>query len=154
MTLRRRIRLRKWGTVVTLAATLQGGGGDPVTQALEYHSNMTSVAERAADAVSISRHSDRSERSATPALLELIKQHESNGNYRAVNPTGCEGQPCGGAYQLHSQYASSWAAQAGYPGLSPRAETWPASTQDAVALHLFLSTDPHGAHWCNWTDYC
>jgi hypothetical protein len=89
-----------------------------------------------------------------PPLLQTIRSHESGGNYSAYNASGCEGYGCGGAYQLHAAYASEWAARAGYPGLSGQAQTWPAATQDAVALHLFYSTNPDGAHWCNWTTYC
>jgi hypothetical protein len=89
-----------------------------------------------------------------PPLLQTIRSHESGGNYSAYNAGGCEGYGCGGAYQLHAAYASEWAARAGYPGLSGQAQTWAPATQDAVALHLFYSTNPDGAHWCNWTDYC
>jgi hypothetical protein len=96
-----------------------------------------------------------SDKSGTlPDLLLFIRSHESGGNYGAYNASGCEGYGCGGAYQLHAAYAAEWAARAGYPGLSGQAQTWPAATQDAVALHLFYSTNPDGAHWCNWTDYC
>jgi hypothetical protein len=144
------MRLRKWGTVVLVAASLSPGHTDPLTQALDYHSHMTSVAERANSITAPSR----SVRSATPALLETIKMHESRGDYTAVNPTGCDGAPCGGAYQLHSWYASSWAADAGYPHMSADAATWPPATQDAVALHLYYSTATPGWHWCEFTSYC
>ena len=89
-----------------------------------------------------------------PELLLFIRSHESGGNYSAYNGSGCEGYGCGGAYQMHARYASGWAASAGYPGMSSNAADWPASTQDAVALWLFYSTNPDGAHWCNWTTYC
>ena len=89
-----------------------------------------------------------------PELLLFIRSHESGGNYSAYNSSGCEGYGCGGAYQLHARYASSWAASAGYPGMSSNAASWPVSTQDAVAKWLFYSTNPDGAHWCQWTDYC
>ena len=89
-----------------------------------------------------------------PALLQAIRSHESGGNYSAYNASGCEGYGCGGAYQLHAAYASEWAARAGYPGLSGQAQTWAPATQDAVALHLFYSTNPDGAHWCSWVLYC
>jgi hypothetical protein len=111
---------------------------------------MTSMADREHSIHDISRGS----RSAMPALLELIKLNESHGNYTAVNPTGCDGALCGGAYQLHSWYASTWAAQAGYPHMSSDASTWPPAIQDAVARYLFFSTDPPGYHWCQWTSYC
>jgi len=145
------MRLRKWGTVVLVAASLLPGHSDPLESALSYHSHMTSVAEREA---SITSATSRSSRSAMPALLELIKLHESHGDYTAVNPTGCDGALCGGAYQLHSWYASAWAEAAGYPGMSANAATWPPATQDAVALYLYYSTDVDGWHWCQFTTYC
>ena len=87
-----------------------------------------------------------------PSLLVTIRAHESGGDYTAYNPTGCEGYGCGGAYQLHAQYAAGWAAEAGYPGLSSQAQTWPPGVQDAVALYKFNATG--GALWCDWADYC
>lgn len=91
-----------------------------------------------------------------PPLLLLIRDHESGGNYRAYNPTGCSDEngvwSCGGAFQLSEQYASGWAVEAGFPGMSSQAQTWPRSTQDAVALFKFNATD--GQLWCAWTDYC
>lgn len=87
-----------------------------------------------------------------PPLLLLIRDHESGGNYQAFNPTGCEGYGCGGAYQLHAKYAAGWAAEAGYPGMSSQAQTWPPQIQDAVALFKFNATG--GRLWCDWTDYC
>jgi hypothetical protein len=108
-----------------------------------------------AERESISIEPDRgSSRSAMPELLATIKHHESRGDYTAVNPSGCEGYGCGGAYQLHAAYASTWAARAGYPHMPADASTWPPATQDAVALHLFHSTTPPGSHWCDWADYC
>ena len=89
-----------------------------------------------------------------PPLLLLIRSHESGGNYGAYNGSGCEGYGCGGAYQMHAKYASVWAERAGFSGMSSNAANWPPATQDAVALHLFYSTNPDGAHWCNWTAYC
>lgn len=89
-----------------------------------------------------------------PPLLLLIRSHESGGNYSAYNGSGCEGYGCGGAFQLHAKYASVWAERAGFSGLSSNAANWPPATQDAVALNLFYSTNPDGAHWCNWTAYC
>ena len=148
-----KIRLRKWGTVITAAAMLHGGGGDPLEQALEYHEHMASRADMAERLISITAPS-RSDRSALPPLLLTIRRHESHGNYTLVNPTGCDGAPCGGAYQLHSWYASEWARRAGYPHMSSDAATWPPATQDAVALHLYNSTNPPGYHWCRWVTYC
>ena len=143
------------------------GGGDPLTKAHDYVDHVAKVVSRAdmaerADSIlrsTTGRDATRastagSVRSALPPLLVTIRAHESGGDYTAVNSTGCDGQPCGGAYQLHSSYASTWAARAGYPGLSSNAATWPASTQDAVALYLYNSTNPAGWHWCQFTSYC
>jgi hypothetical protein len=87
-----------------------------------------------------------------PAGLLLIRHHESRGDYTAYNPTGCEGYGCGGAYQLHAKYAATWAAEAGFDGMSSQAQDWPPATQDAVALYKYNATD--GRLWCDWTDYC
>lgn len=90
-----------------------------------------------------------------PQLLLFIRSHESGGNYSAYNGSGCEGYGCYGAYQLHGAYMDDWARRYGageYAGTP--ANQWPASVQDKVALGLFYSTSPDGAHWCNWTDYC
>jgi membrane protein involved in colicin uptake len=89
-----------------------------------------------------------------PELLLTIRSHESGGSYSAYNGSGCEGYGCGGAYQLHAKYASGWAASAGYSGMSSNAADWSPEVQDKVALWLFYSTNPDGAHWCNWTTYC
>lgn len=90
-----------------------------------------------------------------PELLLFIRSHESGGNYGAYNGSGCEGYGCYGAYQLHGRYMGSWASSAGYGNYSGSPATqWPASVQDGVARWLFYSTNPDGAHWCNWTDYC
>lgn len=153
-----RMRLRKWGTVVATAAVLHGGGGDPLTSALDYAEHVASKAD-IAERVTASSAPSRSTRSAMPALLSVILQHETlDHDYTAFNPTGCSDEngtfSCGGAYQLSAQYASVWAERAGYSGMSSNAATWPPSTQDAVALELFYSTVPDGAHWCVWTDYC
>jgi hypothetical protein len=120
------------------------------------------AAEREAEAEAATRAATReSSGGATsqsggslPELLLFIRSQESGGNYSAYNGSGCEGYGCGGAYQLHAKYASGWASSAGYPGLSSNAADWPASTQDSVAKWLFYSTNPDGAHWCDWTDYC
>jgi hypothetical protein len=143
-----KIRLRKWGTVIVTAATLHGGG-DPIQSAVDYLSSH----DKAERLISITAPS-RSDRSALPPLLLTIRQHESHGNYTAYNPTGCDGAPCGGAYQLHSWYASEWARRAGYPNMPANAATWPPATQDAVALHLYHSTATPGWHWCEFTTYC
>lgn len=152
------MRLRKWGTVI-IAALAAHGGGDPLTQALDFTDHVDRVtkasrSDMAERARQTSTTASRSSRSALPPLLALIREHESSGDYTAVNPTGCDGLPCGGAYQLHSSYATIWADQAGYPGLSSNAATWEPATQDAVALHLFYSTKEAGWHWCQFTAYC
>lgn len=95
-----------------------------------------------------------------PPIMQIIDDHESTSNgpdqYYAYNPTGCSDQngtwSCGGRWQLSQQYASTWAANAGFPGMSPNAETWPPGIQDAVAMDLFEKTG--GSLWCNYTDYC
>jgi hypothetical protein len=94
-----------------------------------------------------------------PALLSTILDNETSGrDYTAFNPTGCSDEngtfSCGGAYQLSAQYATVWGQRAGYPHLPANAATWPPATQDAVAIKLYYSTTPDGAHWCDWTDYC
>ena len=90
-----------------------------------------------------------------PPLLQLIRSHESGGNYGAYNGGGCEGYGCYGAYQMHGRYMADWARRYGagsYAGTP--ANQWPPAVQDKVALGLFYSTNPDGAHWCNWTTYC
>lgn len=93
--------------------------------------------------------------SGLPAGLLVIRDHESGGDYQAYSATGCSDEhgtwSCGGAYQLSEQYASGWAAAAGYPGMSSQAQTWPPAVQDAVALDLYAK-DP--GTWCRYTDYC
>jgi hypothetical protein len=89
-----------------------------------------------------------------PSLLLTIRSNESGGNYQAYNSTGCEGYGCGGAYQMHVQYAAGWAAEAGYPGMSSNAAEWSPEIQDAVALYKFYATNPEGALWCSWASYC
>jgi hypothetical protein len=94
--------------------------------------------------------------SSLPDGLLYIRSQESGGNYTAYNPTGCSDEngtfSCGGAYQLSEQYASAWAAEAGYPGMSSQAQIWPRDVQDAVALYKYERTG--GGLWCDWTDYC
>lgn len=91
-----------------------------------------------------------------PALMITISNHESGGNYRAYNPTGCsDGNgtfSCGGRWQLSAQYASVWAERAGFNNMSSNAETWAPEIQDAVALYLFNETN--GGLWCDYTTYC
>lgn len=94
-----------------------------------------------------------------PYIMQIIDDHESGDGpeqYRAYNPTGCSDDngtwSCGGRWQLSQQYASGWAANAGFPGQSSNAETWDPAIQDAVALDLFEKTG--GSLWCNYTDYC
>lgn len=143
---------------------------DPIEAALQFQKHVTeyelpappppptpSVDERVAQATDSSRSSSRNA-TALPALLQTIRENESHGNYAAYSPTGCSDSngtfSCGGAYQLTEQYASGWAAEAGYSGMSSQAQTWPPTTQDAVAKYKFYATNPDGALWCDWTDYC
>lgn len=163
---------------LALSMALVSLKNDPIESALQYHQQMTDVVDRQAEIAAeeareaeIAAEEALEERTAAaedvsrstrtplptgnlPPLLVSIRANESGGNYAAYNPTGCEGYGCGGAYQLHALYASTWAERAGYPGLGGNAAVWPPSTQDAVALDLFYSTNPDGAHWCDWVDYC
>lgn len=91
-----------------------------------------------------------------PYILTVISDHESHGIYTAYNPTGCSDEygvwSCGGRWQLSEQYASTWAANAGFPGQSSHAETWDPSVQDAVALDLY---NKNGSYmWCHYAWYC
>lgn len=149
---------------------------DPIDAALKYQDHMSAYVDkieeaeaeeaaaqqaeleaqqqedRALEAVTVSRSTTR-----LPALLITIRANESGGNYTAVNndPDACEGYGCYGAYQMHGEYMGDWAARYGHPEVvGTPANQWPASTQDDVALGLFYSTNPDGAHWCDWTDYC
>lgn len=88
-----------------------------------------------------------------PDLLLFIRSQESGGNYTEVNPGGCEGYGCYGAYQLHGRYMGDWATRYGHPEVAGIPATqWPRATQDEVALGLF--NDTSGGAWCDWTDYC
>lgn len=90
-----------------------------------------------------------------PDLLLFIRANESGGNYQAYNPSGCEGYGCYGAYQLHGYYMDDWARRYGEAAWAGTpANQWPPGVQDKVALGLFYSTNPDGAHWCDWTSYC
>jgi hypothetical protein len=92
---------------------------------------------------------------ALPGLLLTIRSYESGGNYSAYNGSGCEGYGCFGAYQLHGAYMDDWARRYGAGGwASVPANRWPPAVQDKVALGLFYSTNPDGAHWCAWVSYC
>jgi len=164
-----------------LVASVASSGGlahtDPLEAALEYSVTMEETAEatevqeaaqlaaaeeaaeqRAEAAQRPTRSEDRSipaPSGSLPSLLLTIRANESGGNYGAINSTGCEGYGCYGAYQMHGLYADDWARRYGaasYAGTSPN--QWPSGIQDRVALGLFYSTNPDGAHWCNWTDYC
>ena len=113
------------------------------------------AATRAATRESSGGATSQSGSSNLPELLLIIRSHESGGNYSAYNGSGCEGYGCYGAYQMHGAYMDDWARRYGagdYAGTP--ANQWPASVQDKVALGLFYSTNPDGAHWCDWTDYC
>jgi len=154
-----------------LGATTAGASTDPLESALDYVEQMEITAEASevqaeAEALerqqAIDRASRESDRQPTitqsqssgslPPLLLTIRSNESGGNYSAYNASGCEGYGCGGAYQLHANYASGWASEAGYPNMSSQAQNWPPDIQDAVALYKFNATN--GGLWCDWADYC
>lgn len=153
----RRLAHASISVVAAVSLVTSGGSSDPLDAALDFHRHMQVVVHhqqqqeiaREQLVVAASRGAER-----MPALLLIIRAEESGGNYAAFNPSGCENYGCGGAYQLHALYASVWAERAGYPHLSSQAQQWPASVQDEVALELFYSTNPDGAHWCLWVDYC
>lgn len=112
--------------------------------------------ERALEVETTSRSSSRNAMSGSlPELLAFIRSQESGGNYSAYNGSGCEGYGCYGAYQMHGAYMDDWARSYGAASYaSTPANQWPPAVQDQVALGLYYSTNPDGAHWCNWTDYC
>lgn len=72
-------------------------------------------------------------------------------NYNAINSTGCEGQGCYGAYQMHASYMSAWAVEAGYSKYA-YVGIWPPEVQDAVALYKWNASN--GRLWCDWASYC
>jgi len=117
-----------------------------------YHEAEAEAATQAATRETSGGATSQSGSSNLPELLLVIRSHESGGNYQAYNDSGSEGYGCGGAYQLHANYASGWAAEAGYSGMSPNAAEWSPEIQDAVALYKFNQTN--GGLWCDWTDYC
>lgn len=160
---RRKLRLRKWGSVILCAASL--ASVDPLDAALDYSEQLSKTAIVAEENSLQPPALDSS--AALPSLLQRIRSCESwhwrnnscgynlsKYNYRASNPSGCEGYGCGGAYQLHARYATVWAEQAGYSGMPSNAALWPPHIQDAVAIKLFHSTTPAGYHWCHWASYC
>lgn len=153
---------------LALATVLMHSQKDPIEATLQYHHQMTEVVTEQAQIAAEQALEERTEAAESfsrstrtlpptgdlPPLLAYIRSQESGGDYTEYNPTGCEGYGCGGAYQMHALYAPTWAERAGYPGLGGNAAVWPPYIQDAVALDLFYSTNPDGAHWCNWVDYC
>lgn len=69
-----------------------------------------------------------------------VKQRESGGNYSAVNPTGCGGRGCFGAWQ----FSGEWAGRLGLPlDLS----TATPEQQDAAARELWAD----GRGCSNWS---
>jgi Transglycosylase-like domain len=68
-----------------------------------------------------------------------VLQRESRGDYGAVNPTGCSGRTCGGAWQFDPR---TWDSYGGYA----RAEDAPPDVQDAKAVELWAGGDGC-SHW-------
>ena len=89
--------------------------------------------------------------SGLPADLAMVCQHESGGNPRAYNATGCVGG-CYGLFQMAGAYMGTWAERAGYPGYGPG--FWPVEVQKAVALHMYSQPNGLEVYWCQWTTYC
>jgi hypothetical protein len=137
---------------------------DPISAAVKWPGELEDFIqeqrERAARAEAAAREEERSEpppssSGSLPDLLLFIRSNESGGDYTAYNPSGCEGYGCGGAYQMHALYADDWARRYGEGAWADTpVQQWPLAVQDRVALGLFRSTSPDGAHWCDWTDYC
>lgn len=69
-----------------------------------------------------------------------VKQKESDGNYSAVNPTGCGGHSCGGAWQFDPR---TWNGYGGYQ----HAQDAPPDVQDARARELWAN----GAGCSHWS---
>ncbi|MCU0297302.1 MAG: hypothetical protein MUF33_02140 [Candidatus Nanopelagicales bacterium] len=86
-----------------------------------------------------------------PADLVMVCGHESQGNTRAYNPTGCVGG-CYGLFQMSGEYMSGWAANAGHPNTAPG--HWPTDLQVDVALWMYAQPGGLEAYWCRWTTYC
>lgn len=68
-----------------------------------------------------------------------VKQRESGGDYRAVNPTGCGGYSCGGAWQFDPR---TWNGYGGYEF----AQDAPPEVQDAKARELYAN-GAGASHW-------
>lgn len=68
-----------------------------------------------------------------------VKQRESGGDYRAVNPGGCSGRSCGGAWQFDP---NTWNGYGGYQF----AQDAPPEVQDAKARELWNGGAGCG-HW-------
>lgn len=68
-----------------------------------------------------------------------VKQRESGGDYGAVNPTGCGGYTCGGAWQFDPR---TWAGYGGYQ----YAQDAPPDVQDAKARELWAN-GAGASHW-------
>jgi hypothetical protein len=76
-----------------------------------------------------------------------VQARESGGDYRAVNPTGCGGRSCGGAWQADPRTWDATVARMGRPdlvGVAPQ----DASPDDQDAFARFLWDGGRGcAHW-------
>lgn len=150
---------------------------DPLVQAINYQERVEDFIERVKarvearkerrqEARQASRAAERQavSTSALPYGLQRVRSCESGPwrdgtcgydlslyNYNAYNATGCEGQGCYGAYQMHASYMADWAREAGYPEYA-YVGFWPPAVQDAVALYKWNATG--GGLWCDWADYC
>ena len=90
----------------------------------------------------------RNKGGSSNATLKCIRQHESGGNYQASNPSG----KFQGAYQMHRDYAPTWAKRAGHGSWAGKpVASWPPAVQDAVALKL--GQDTGWGAWSKHTSY-
>jgi hypothetical protein len=77
-------------------------------------------------------------------ILACIREHESGGNYQAVNAYGYAG-----AYQLSPTYKDAWAARYGFSQyVGVPVVQWPPAVQDAVAADL-----GRDSNWHMWSDF-
>lgn len=125
---------------------------DPLTQAIDYHDRLEAFVarqEQAQESVSRSTRADPpAPVSGLPAGLLCVREHESGGDYQAVNSSS----GAAGAYQLMPQYADDWAVRYGYPDWADEPVTaWPPAVQDGVALGLWNQTN--GRAWSDFTTY-
>jgi hypothetical protein len=88
------------------------------------------------------------------AQLLLLASGVPPNNPPQVDSTS-QATPSARLTELHGLYVDGWAGRAGalrYVGTLP--SDWAPAVQDRVALDLFYSTNPDGAHWCDFTAYC